>query len=479
MPEPEPSHVISRRKFSSLFALLPLGLTTALEAATRTPVVPLDLDQGSAGAEYDVLGLPFVASSSSGGAGTPAINNIGEVAAHSVRSEGIRAERTSAAGTTLTDLGILSGGRHSLAVAINNRGDAAGRASRPDGRTAATFFPRDAMPVDLTTGVDLLYSEARGINDSREVVGLAYVEGVLRAFFWGPGAAMRILDSLGDGEACDINNAGLPPVRVCHLAGDSHSGARAISERGDVAGWSGFMGNSQTRAVLHTEINGAAEQVVNLGVLGAGRASSATAVNIGRTVVGYSYIDPDGEVSHAFVWTPARGMRDLNDLIPAGSGWELLTATGVNDRGQITGVGKLHGQVRLYRLDPLRTPPDPLPPRVSNVRLNFGVARLLERRRRSFFLVNISDGYFSGRVEVPLSPFFIRTVQGGELQPDGSWRLTLAPRQRSLVTIEFRARKRARYRQFLRINNDNPTLRALLIRMTGAACGRPRDQDRN
>jgi hypothetical protein len=32
-------------------------------------------------------------------------------------------------------------------------------------------------------------------------------------------------------------------------------------------------------------------------------------------------------------------MKDLNKLIPAGSGWVLITASGINASGQIVGEG--------------------------------------------------------------------------------------------------------------------------------------------
>jgi hypothetical protein len=43
---------------------------------------------------------------------------------------------------------------------------------------------------------------------------------------------------------------------------------------------------------------------------------------------------------------------DVNTLLPPNSGWTLLTATGINDRGQIAGTGLIGGQSRAYRLSP-------------------------------------------------------------------------------------------------------------------------------
>jgi hypothetical protein len=45
-------------------------------------------------------------------------------------------------------------------------------------------------------------------------------------------------------------------------------------------------------------------------------------------------------------------MRDLNTLIPAGSGWVLMIATGINSRGQIIGDGRFGGNPRAFLLTP-------------------------------------------------------------------------------------------------------------------------------
>ena len=59
--------------------------------------------------------------------------------------------------------------------------------------------------------------------------------------------------------------------------------------------------------------------------------------------------------AHAFLWE--RGtMTDLNARIPAGGGWVLNTALGINAAGQIAGVGTLGGQPRGYLLTPAAMP---------------------------------------------------------------------------------------------------------------------------
>jgi hypothetical protein len=49
-------------------------------------------------------------------------------------------------------------------------------------------------------------------------------------------------------------------------------------------------------------------------------------------------------------------MRDLNTLIPPGSGWFLSSATGINDAGQITGTGSFGGPTHAFLLTPVAVP---------------------------------------------------------------------------------------------------------------------------
>ena len=63
---------------------------------------------------------------------------------------------------------------------------------------------------------------------------------------------------------------------------------------------------------------------------------------------------PDSDHYRAFVWTASGGFRDLDSLVPAGSGWTLGVANAVNDRGEIVGVGGLRGEESGFLLVPRR-----------------------------------------------------------------------------------------------------------------------------
>jgi probable HAF family extracellular repeat protein len=137
----------------------------------------------------------------------------------------------------------------------------------------------------------------------------------------------------------------------------------------------------------------------DLGDLRGGAGSIAWAINGKGQVVGESYFDvPDHRAlpSHMFVWQADKGMQDLGSLTPESrprginnlgqivggpegessgnppflysdgkmidlnttidpaSGWQLITATGINDSGQIVGDGKNKaGQPHAFLLTPV------------------------------------------------------------------------------------------------------------------------------
>jgi probable HAF family extracellular repeat protein/autotransporter-associated beta strand protein len=59
-----------------------------------------------------------------------------------------------------------------------------------------------------------------------------------------------------------------------------------------------------------------------------------------------------GGANHAFVSYSGGAAADLNDLIPAGSGWILNFARGINNAGQIVGFGTSNGEQHAFLLTP-------------------------------------------------------------------------------------------------------------------------------
>jgi len=121
-----------------------------------------------------------------------------------------------------------------------------------------------------------------------------------------------------------------------------------INDNGQVAGEAGLSDNA-SHAFLWT--NGV---FTDLGTLG-GTNSAARALNKVNQVVGDSDQNPNTAITpnrHAFLYTNG-SMSDLNSLVGNISGWELQTAVGINDSGQIVGNGTYLGDMHGFLLTPI------------------------------------------------------------------------------------------------------------------------------
>ena len=63
----------------------------------------------------------------------------------------------------------------------------------------------------------------------------------------------------------------------------------------------------------------------------------------------------DVSTAHALLWENGT-MINLQDQIPADSGWVLRQALGINDQGQIAGFGVHEGKIRAFLLTPTIAP---------------------------------------------------------------------------------------------------------------------------
>jgi probable HAF family extracellular repeat protein len=88
--------------------------------------------------------------------------------------------------------------------------------------------------------------------------------------------------------------------------------------------------------------------MTDLGTLG-GSFSDTAGINNRHQIVGTSTLASGQQ--HAYIFSRA-AMTDLNELIPAGSGWILVAATGINDAGEIVGNGSINGQTHAFLLTP-------------------------------------------------------------------------------------------------------------------------------
>jgi probable HAF family extracellular repeat protein len=124
-------------------------------------------------------------------------------------------------------------------------------------------------------------------------------------------------------------------VNLGSLGGVGWNTPMAINSRGDIVGFSDLTGDTSTgqlvanfHAFIWTKQSG---KMVDLGTLAGDNVSEALDVNDQDQVVGVSFPS-----AHAFIWQNGK-MQDLNSFIPSDSPLVLITASGINDSGVITG----------------------------------------------------------------------------------------------------------------------------------------------
>ena len=262
------------------------------------------------------------------------------------------------------DLGALPGDAASYAYGISNAGQIVGTSrSVPlgtDGDERAVRFNPGAPPTDFGLGAsgNGYSSNASDVNDSAQVVGGTLSNASYVPFLRSAAGAVTTFTLPSPfnswGEARAINSAGAVAGYSGGPAGDRgfvrsaagaltpvghanpalpYSYAWDINDAGAVVG-EGFNGAGDYRAFLWQ--NGSA---TDLGTLPGMGSSEAYGVNNAGAVVG-RVEPPEGApgATRAFLYRDG-AMYDVNDLIPANSGWFIADARAINDRGAIAAVG--------------------------------------------------------------------------------------------------------------------------------------------
>ena len=251
------------------------------------------------------------------------INGSGQVAGYSTNSKGTYRAFVSS-GNKLVDIGDLGGGS-AVAYGINDVGQVVGSAVTANLENHPFLYSGGKM-IDLGTlgsKNNDWWNVAQAVNNAGTVAGTSYdTQGNFFGFVWANGT-MKKMGTLGGSwsQAYGINNKG----QVTGLAYTKNGSAH------------GFIANCATCTLK------------DLGTF-AGSTSSVWgfAINDSGVVVGQSTFK---DTYHAFVYSGGK-IKDLNLLIPAGSGWELTEANGINTSGQIVGMGTIKGQQHGYLLTP-------------------------------------------------------------------------------------------------------------------------------
>jgi probable HAF family extracellular repeat protein len=327
--------------------------------------------QGAPTAAYSIRDIGTLGGNSSAAAG---LNNLGDVVGVATTAAGAAHAFLHRSGQ-MVDLGTLPGGSSSYATAINDRGDIVGYGGLngfgPQFREITQGFVWQngamravgALYCPCTFNVRYGTSAAFAVSDGGWVVGDSQTnrQTLRGAFVWQD--RMQDLDLDGatpaDSHAYGINDiheiVGEARARavLTHegisrdlgvLPGHAASSARAVNNKGEVIGISTDAAG-QARAFFWDG------RMRDLGVLPGDSASEALAINVTSDVVGRSGT-ADLSRSRAVLWRGGTAV-DLTTLVGEPD-WTLSSATGINDFGQIAGVGTRNGQVRAFLLTPQR-----------------------------------------------------------------------------------------------------------------------------
>lgn len=336
----------------------------------------------------------------------------------------------------ITDLGDL-GGRQatSRANAINELGQVVGYSFDAAGWSRPVVWTNGQIQAIQTFGGNAFagHGQATGINDLGQVVGYNQESAGFNdhAFVWGGSGAMQDLGVLPGGtssRATGINNDGLVVGYTPVLGGFTSTGGPlqavtgtggaklfpfAVNDDGVMAGRSvgasesfvGVAGNTQDLGALggagrYTvpyainnlgQVAGSSQNanfaefaflwtdgvMQNLGGLAGAFYSTAYGINDHADVVGVS--EAGGLGDRAVLWSGG-AVYDLNSFV-TGSGWTLIEAKDINNKGQIVGSGVKDGKFHAFLLTPVVDAAVPEPSTWAVLILGFALVGTVLRRR--------------------------------------------------------------------------------------------------
>ena len=316
------------------------------------------------------------------------INDLGQIVGWSVRV-GVAVEATIWNSGVPSGLGLPGAMRFSFANAINNAGEVSGYSElgtmpgEPGNFMTATFWGAGGV-VDIGAEMAFTSSIAYDINDN----GMVALQGdnpgpfgFTAGWVWNqaqggiPAGADPIYrfganyginnlnDVVGFGAVgfdgaqailARFNGAGWDNgVEIGPQAVRAPAAANAISDSGIVVGQAGDGGVHVFEAAIFTL--DPARPVVWLDTLDDFEDSTALDLNEAGMIVGYAlhYAYPEPEL-RAVVWVDEE-IYDLNHLLKRNSNFRILvSATGVNENGDVVGYGKLHnGDTRPFLIEQL------------------------------------------------------------------------------------------------------------------------------
>jgi len=249
---------------------------------------------------------------------------------------------------------------HSIAYAINERGDVAGGDKVTH---VPVLFPHGEAPVDLGLPAGGLSGWAQGVNRKRLVVGSYQLAGGPRCFAWTSDAGSVDMGLMKKGTQCGataVNEAGQVTgsanatdspfffrafvwqdgvfTDLGTLRGEDSSFGMAINDAGHV------VGTTSAHAFLW---NG---RMIDLDPKDQFVSSVATSINNQEEIVGFA---SHGQTQNVAVRFSEGHVIELMSEIPDARKWStLIRATSINDEGVIVGFGLRYGDSHAFMLVP-------------------------------------------------------------------------------------------------------------------------------
>lgn len=211
----------------------------------------------------------------------------------------------------LVDLGTLPGGVVSYGNGINDNGQVVGSSSAAGGYGHAFVWSKDTGMVDLGLPEGAISSQADSINNSGEIAGTAYfADNTVRPFFWTPTEGFKVLTS---------------------PSANPYFSNAALNDLHELAGYSFDYNKKNDRPLFWFP---GLPQMRMVGGFPLGYQAEVSSINNLHHMTG-RVAPPNGKQWHAFVWTKAKGARDIG-AVPGG---HYTYAYSINDNDEVVGSG--------------------------------------------------------------------------------------------------------------------------------------------